>query len=166
MERRDNGKKPVKDRMTHISQVGIVVRDLSEAESAMEKIFGVKPDYRGTTPDLQRYYKGRVADFAASMIFYNFANIELEFIQPVRGESDWNHFLADKGEGLHHIRFSVDDWEGTTGGLRENGVSVLMEGRSVKGDYLRWGVMDTEQDLSFQIEIFNEFENPPDEEKR
>lgn len=163
MDITENKKKSIKEYLTKISQVGIVVKDIVAAERAMEKIFGVKPDYRGTTPDLKRYYKGKEADFAASMIFYTFANIELEFIQPIQGESDWTHFSEGGREGLHHIRFSMDDWAGTIEGLEEKGVHILMEGRSVKGEHLCWGVMDTEEDLSFNIEVFNEFELPPKE---
>ena len=166
MKATENEKKSVKEHLTHISQVGIVVKDIVAVEKAMEKIFGVKPDYRGTTPDLKRYYKGEEADFAADMIFYTFANIELEFIQPIRGESDWTYFSKDGREGLHHIRFSVDDWEETIKGLAANHTNILMEGRSVKGEHLRWGVMDTEEDLSFNIEVFNEFEKPPEKKMR
>jgi len=155
-------KKKIINSLTHVGQIGIVVKDVDAIECAMERIFGVKPDYRGLTPDLERYYKGNRGDFAAKMIFYTFANIELEFIQPIQGESDWTHFMENGREGLHHFRFSVDNWKDTVEGLAESGIPILMEGRSVKGGHLRWGVMDTEKELTFNIEIFNEFEAPPE----
>jgi catechol 2,3-dioxygenase-like lactoylglutathione lyase family enzyme len=151
------------NKLTYISQVGLCVCDIDAAIAAMEKIFGVKPDRYGETPKTKRFYKGQEAEFGARLAFYNFANIEIELMQPIYGESDWTHFLANGREGLHHFRFSVDDFEAVVDTMHERGIDVLMEGRSIKSDKLRWALFDTEDLVKFPVEIFNDLQYKPEE---
>lgn len=153
----------MENKMTHISQVGLCVRDLDAVVAGMEKVFGLKPDRYGETPKTKRYYKGQEAEFGARLAFYNFANIEIELMQPIYGESDWTHYLESGREGLHHFRFSVDDFQGVVDTMKERGIDVLMEGLSVKYDKLRWALFDTEDLITFPVEIFNEFQYKPEE---
>ena len=39
--------------------------------------------------------------------------IEIELIQVLEGETPHTEFLPEKGEGLHQLRFQVDDMDGT-----------------------------------------------------
>ena len=148
----------MENKMTHVSQVGLCVKDLDEVVKGMEVVFGVKPDRYGETPKTKRYYKGKEAEFGAKLAFYNFANIEIEIMQPIYGDSDWKHYLESGREGLHHFRFSVDDFQGVVDSMKERNIDVLMEGLSVKSDKLRWALFDTEDLIKFPVEIFNELE--------
>ena len=42
-------------KLTHISQIGLCVKDLDAAVQGMEKVFGVKPSRYGETPETRRY---------------------------------------------------------------------------------------------------------------
>lgn len=148
----------MENKMTHISQVGLCVKDLDAVVAGMEKVFGLKPDRYGETPKTKRFYQGREAEFGAKLAFYNFANIEIELMQPIYGDSDWAKFLASGREGLHHFRFSVDDFQAVVDTMKGRGIDVLMEGLSVKSDKLRWALFDTEDLITFPVEIFNEFQ--------
>lgn len=153
----------MENKMTHISQVGLCVKDLDAVVSGMEKVFGLKPDRYGETPKTKRYYHGQEAEFGAKLAFYNFANIEIELMQPIYGESDWTHFLESGREGLHHFRFSVDNFQSVVETMKTRGIDVLMEGLSVKSDKLRWALLDTENLITFPVEIFNELQYKPEE---
>lgn len=144
--------------LKHISQVGILVKNMDKAVEGMKQVFGVEPDSWGQTPETKRKYKGKEAKFAAKMAFYRFANIEIELIEPLYGESSWKDYIDRGKEGIHHIRFSVDNFEKTVSSMKERGICMLQEGCSVKSEKLRWGLFDTEETLSFIVEIFNEFE--------
>lgn len=146
----------MENRLRYISQVGICVKDLDAAIVGMEKVFGVKPDRCGETPASKRYYKGKEAEFGARLAFYNFSNIEIELMQPIYGESDWMQFLKSGREGLHHIRYNVDDFEDMILEMKKRGIDVLMEGESVKSEELKWALFDTEELIKFPVEIFNE----------
>ena len=153
----------MENKLTHVSQIGLCVRDIDRVIEGMEKVFGVKPDRIGETPKTKRFYKGKEAEFGAKLAFYNFANIEIELMQPIYGDSDWVHFLESGREGLHHFRFSIDDFHAVEENMKERGIDILMEGRSVKSDKLRLALFDTEDLITFPVEIFNEFEFKPEE---
>ena len=148
----------MKSKLTYVSQIGLCVKDLDTPIAGMEKGFGRQPDRLGETPKRKRFYKGKEAEFGAKLAFYNFANIEIELMQPIYGESDWTHYLESGREGLHHFRFSVDDFRGVVNEMEDKGIPVLMEGTSVKSDELKWALFDTERLIKFPVEIFNEFE--------
>lgn len=153
----------MENKLTNITQIGLCVKDIDEVVAGMEKVFGLRPDRYGETPKTKRFYKGKEAEFGAKLAFYNFANVEIELMQPIYGESDWSHFIESGREGLHHFRFSVDDFQGVVDTMKEKGINVLQEGRSIKSDKLRWALLDTEQLIDFPVEIFNELEYKPDE---
>ena len=84
-------------------------------------------------------------------------------MQPIYGDSDWVKYLESGREGLHHIRFSVDDFQGVVASMEEKNIPCLMEGLSVKSDKLRWALFDTEDLIKFPVEIFNELEFRPED---
>lgn len=53
-----------------------------------------------------------------------FNDKELEFIEPV-GESFFNTFLKEKGEGLHHLAFQINDIYECFGKLKTKGVEAV-----------------------------------------
>ena len=142
-----------------ITQIGVVVHDLDAAIEGMRKIFGVEPARFGKTPEKNKFYHGQPGDFAAKMAFYDFANIEIELVEPQDGASIWREFLDSGKCGLHHLRFSVNSLEDTVEDMRERGAEVVMEGESVRQiPGLRWAYFDTEPPLGWTIEILNEYQ--------
>ncbi len=142
-----------------ITQIGLVVPDLEKAVQGMEHIFGVQPARYGTTPQNNKFYRGEPGDFSAKMAFYDFANIEIELVEPQKGDSIWGEFLNSGKQGLHHLRFSIDSMEDTVRDMRERGSSIAMEGESVRQiPGLRWAYFDTENPLGWIIEVLNEHE--------
>lgn len=145
-------------KLTKISQIGFVVEDLDAVTAWMKKIFGADPVI-AKAPERERKYYGGEGDFEAEIAFYDFANIQLEFVKPIKGSSIWQDFLNEGKKGLHHIRFSVDDYNGIVSEMKEKGIELSMEGVSVKNvPGLRWGYFDSEDKLPFIFEIFNELE--------
>lgn len=142
-----------------ITQIGIIVPDLEKAMQGMERVFGVAPARFGKTPENNKIYRGQPGNFSAKMAFYDFANIEIELVEPQEGDSIWGEFLDAGGHGLHHLRFSIDNMEGTVADMRERGAEVAMEGESVRQiPGLRWAYFDTEEPLGWIIEVLNEYE--------
>lgn len=59
---------------------------------------------------------------------YRLAGAKLEFIAPTRSESFLTKFLADHGDGLHHLTFKVSDLDEAIRQAQERGYEVV--GRS------------------------------------
>jgi len=64
----------------------------------------------------------------------------LELIQPVEGKSVWSEFLETKGEGLHHIAFSIPNWQEMVSELQQQGGKMVAGGVNVG---MHWGYFDT-----------------------
>ena len=148
-----------------ISQIGVVVRDIDEYLCIMESVLKVKPNVvvripNDTMTNQERHYYGESEDFSAMLAFFTFDTIQLEIIQPLTGKSVWKDFLEKKGEGIHHIRFSIGDMAASDKHFASLGISKAQDGYSTKNiEGLKWAYFDTENKLGFFTEVINDLEN-------
>jgi len=107
-----------------VDQIGIVVRDIDKVIASWSKLFGVGP---WTFRDLSfKDAEGR--PLKARLAFASLGSVQLELIQPVEGRIFHSEFLDKHGEGLHHLGFFVDDFEGEVNNLLAQGAKVLSSG--------------------------------------
>ena len=127
----DKSKKDVFSKLHHIS---IVVKDAEKAQQYYESI-GIGPwvDY----PPMKEYVNIDVPDENG---FYNLkikcaqiGPIQLQLVQPGQGESLYKDHLEQKGEGVFHIGFEVDDIGATDPVIESMGLGVLSSGRRENG---------------------------------
>lgn len=143
------------DEFGEIVQVGIVVRDLEKAKQGMLDVFGLVPDASGESLYRDCIYKGSddLIDAPVLAAFYNFFNIQLEFLQPI-GDADtvWSDYVKMGQSGLHHIRFDVDDQDRANQLMAEKGIGIWMEGRSLINPESRFTYYDSIEKLGFIVE--------------
>ncbi len=145
-----------KSQFTKLSQVGIVVRDIRETMAAMERVFGQKPDKMGHVAPTNRIYCGESGDFDAMIALYDFAGIQIELIEPLEGRSIWREFLDQRGPGIHHIRFTVEDHDLAVGEMENKGIRVSQSGDSLTPG-LRWAYFDSQDALGFIFELLSRY---------
>lgn len=145
----------------NVIQIGMVVEDLDKPCKPSRACWASAPSASQTillpASDCQREYRGANADFTARFSFFHFGNIELEIIQPLKGESIWRDFLQTHGPGIHHLKFSVDHLSPADEYLRGQGFSCVQQGAAVgpnKGK--TWAYYDLEGTLPLCIELMNE----------
>ena len=97
-----------------ISQIGIVVRDMTRAVAFYE-----------STPD-KYWFKGTPSHMRLRQGKAMLGGIELELVQPLEGESPFHEFAATQGEGLHHIAFNTEDFDGMVRKFQEAGFQSLL----------------------------------------
>jgi len=51
--------------------------------------------------------------------------VEIELIQVLEGETPHTEFLKEKGEGIHHLGFHVDDLDGMLAALAKEGIEPV-----------------------------------------
>ena len=90
-----------------IDQVGFVVRSLDEARERYEAIFGPFTEMDGSVKAAD--YRGRTADAELRLLFGSSGDLEIEFIEWRGGESPHREFIEQGREGMHHLRYRVDD---------------------------------------------------------
>ena len=90
-----------------IDQVGYVVRSLDQALETFGPLFG--PFQTMESPLEGTNHRGRASDVTLKMAFGRSGPVEIELIEWVSGESPHKEALDAGGEGVHHVRFKVDD---------------------------------------------------------
>ena len=81
-----------------INHVCLAVKNIEASIALYSKMFGV------ATPKIQIMLDQKVK---AAMV--NVGNTNLEFIEPIDGEGGVAKFINNKGEGIHHICFEVEN---------------------------------------------------------
>jgi len=88
-------------------QVGFVVKDIEAAIAQYDPLFGPFSTMDAEVDEAD--YRGRSADARLKLAFGKSGDLEIELIEWVGGESPHREFIEAGREGMHHIRFRVDD---------------------------------------------------------
>ena len=97
------------------THVGLVVKDINKAIDLYSKAFGFQPGPFGVMEIPEQGIKN-----FALMIGKNF----IELLEPTDPQMRIGKFLKERGEGLYHISFRVDDLSAEVQSLREKGIIV------------------------------------------
>lgn len=123
-----------------ISQIGLVVRDLQTTMEQYTTLLGWGPwkVFRHVPPRLHdTVLRGAPAEFSMLGAETQVGEIGFELLQPLEGPSIYTEWLAEHGEGLHHVAVMLHDRaeaEQLKLGMKELGAELIMAG----------GVGDTE----------------------
>lgn len=115
----------------NVAQVGWVVKDLDRVVDYWEKL-GLKNVHRAGIrefPDV--VYRGKKTPLAMKMAFTEINGVQVEWIQPVKGHSDYDEFLKRFGDGIHHLAFRVPNPAGLdeqVAYFKQRGVDVIQSG--------------------------------------
>lgn len=107
-----------------IDQIAYVVEDLDRSLPHYESIFGAFDV--GESPLADCTIRGRRADCKLRLAVNRSGPVEIELIQVLEGEPPQREHLRRHGEGLHHVRFRVDDLDARLEPLVAAGFQVLL----------------------------------------
>ena len=141
-----------------ICQVGLIVRDIERTIAAYSRVFDMpEPEIRVTDgPDIAHTrFKGEPTDARAKLAFFQMGQVSLELIEPIGGPSTWREFLDEKGEGIHHMAFFVNDTDAVVESLRGEGIGVVQQGDYTGG---RYTYVDSVPTLGAVLELLEDFE--------
>lgn len=106
-------------------QIGVVVKNIDETLKYYEKAFGFGPfEVRFVDYPTATYY-GKVAGYRGKRAFFYLGPIQIELIELVDGKTIHEDFLKEKGEGLNHLGFQVDDLEVAKKSAQKAGFKVI-----------------------------------------
>ena len=148
------GKKPI--------QIGIVVRDLETAMRRYVDDYGIGPwdihEFNaGNAEDLHEH--GQPVERSWRLATTMVGQVQWELIEPLDGESDYARFLAEKGEGVHHIAVAPTNYDQALADQAKKGSKAVLCG-TFSG--FRVAYLPTERDLGVILEIFS----PPAAEQK
>ena len=147
----------MENKLRKLIHIGFAVKNMEKTIENMRKVYGLEPDRMVQMDGAQgRKFRGKDANFVIRIVFYRFANIELEFISPISGDSSYSEFLEKHGDGMQHLCFDVADLDGAKEDLHNNGFELIQEGvttRNVPG--LCFAYFDAADSLGHVIEVVN-----------
>jgi methylmalonyl-CoA/ethylmalonyl-CoA epimerase len=104
--------KPIKS----LNHVGIAVRSIDQHKAFYSEQLGAQFEHIEDVPS----QKVRVA-------FFRVGEVRLELLEPTEPDSSVQAFLDKRGEGLHHLAFTVDDIEARIAELKQAGLRMIDE---------------------------------------
>jgi methylmalonyl-CoA/ethylmalonyl-CoA epimerase len=131
-------------------QQAYVVADLAEAEAAMQTAIGCGPFVDLPAADLDYELRGAKVSCALAIGFARSGNLQIELLQPVRGEGLHVEFLAANGPGAHHLGFIVEDLDAVAALGAAEGFPNVMGGTFGR---LRFCYLDTFAALGQYVEL-------------
>ena len=136
-------------------QLGFIVRDLERAVREFDETLAGGP-WRGWLfgPQGQgREYRGRPADWTLCLVL-NDRSPQYELIEPQEGPSIHADWLAERGEGFHHVAYVVPSIEHVTTEMEAAGHPAVARIHSfgAEGDGAA-AYFDTVDSLGFLVEI-------------
>jgi len=137
-------------------QIGVVVPDLDQATRLLTSLFGIGP-FRfiewPNRPESKYFFRGKEEHIKVRQAFAQVGPLELELIQPIEGERNaYRQFLEERGGGIHHVLFEVEDMDQVVRNLSPQGVEVLQTGTGIRPG-TRWALLDTQALVGFLLEL-------------
>jgi methylmalonyl-CoA/ethylmalonyl-CoA epimerase len=117
-----------KSTFTRLIHIGVVVRDMKKAIERLA-VLGIGPfQPRILPPDARETYRGKpfIPSRRVVIQITQIGNVELELIQPIDGESPHQEFLEQRGEGVQHLGFLVENLQEDVEHLTADGSSILL----------------------------------------
>jgi catechol 2,3-dioxygenase-like lactoylglutathione lyase family enzyme len=106
-----------------LDQVGFVVRDLEQALALYEPLFG--PFSRMDPGPMVYDYRGAQEECTMRLAFGSSGDVEIELIEWIDGGCPHKEFLDAGREGMHHLRFIVEDLDATVAEARLFGYEAI-----------------------------------------
>lgn len=141
----------------NVTQVAIVVKDIEKARNSWAKTLGITPPEVSIAEGHQSrptLYNGKPSDAKAKLAFISMENLQIELIEPMGGNSTWQEFLDNNGEGIHHIAFLVKDINGMEKKFKMQGMPAVMSGGWDGGAY---SYISSEKQLGCILELLENY---------
>lgn len=150
-------------KITRLTQVGLVVKDVEEVAYNYWNILGVGPWKIVTISPPQfsdQVYKGKPIRYSVKVGFTQLGQVELEILQPIDSHTMYDDFLEKHGEGAHHIQYltnSIDEIFSHNNIMADKGFPRMQGGRV--GDNGAFAYYDTQK--TFKT-VWESVKNPDD----
>lgn len=99
-----------------LEHIGIAVKDLNASIKFYEETFGLKC-----------YKIEEIDDQKVKTAFINIGNTKLELLESTSPDGPIAKFIEKKGEGIHHLAFSVEGLKESLNDAKEKGINLIDE---------------------------------------
>ncbi|HPW78598.1 MAG: Glyoxalase/Bleomycin resistance protein/Dioxygenase superfamily protein [Bacteroidetes bacterium ADurb.Bin037] len=129
-------------KITHIEHIGIAVKSLETAISFYETKLGLKC-----------YAVEEVFDQKVKTAFFQVGQTKVELLESTDPEGPIGKFIANKGEGVHHIAFATEGLQENLDELAENGIRLIDKNPRKGAEGLQIAFLHPKDTLGVLIEL-------------
>ena len=97
-----------------LDHVGIIVKNVEATAAAVERTIGLKLAEIANYKDILR------------IGFVPIGGVDIELLEPTTSDGLNAEFLRDRGEGVHHMAFQVDNLDAAVAAAVEQGAQVIL----------------------------------------
>ena len=137
------------------SHIGLIVRDIEESVKYYESLgFSFQPQVdrdSSQIADYQVYGKRRESPEKWSLRIASVGPYRIELVCPTQGETIFEERLKQRGEGIHHVAFTLDDLKAERARLTSMGIRELM--RFIRADGTGASFFDLKNNGSLIVEL-------------
>ena len=156
--------------MRSVDQVAVVVRDLDAAMKRYAEQLGIGPwDVYTYGPHMLHTmtFRGENRPYVMKLALAFVGDTMYELIESLEGPNIYEEFLNERGEGLHHLGYYVDNIDDEIAEMAAKGYALLQSGRGfgVAGDGA-YAYFDTERDLGCIVEAIERADALPQPDYR
>src|SRR5947207_9860368 len=103
--------------------IGVAVRDLVEAMPRFQELLGLGPWGR-IDAEVPAVFRGRETVSGVRSAFARLGNMYVELVEPTVGEFTAKTFIEERGEGIYHLGYWVDDIPAAISTAADHGLAV------------------------------------------
>lgn len=104
-------------KLSPLVNMGVVVPNAEEAYRLLHFLFGAEK----IQEDLSKFLSGD----AAKVIHVGIGDVVLQYIEPIAKEGIWHNQMQEKGSGIHHLTYTVDNIKTTVKEMEKEGIVPL-----------------------------------------
>jgi catechol 2,3-dioxygenase-like lactoylglutathione lyase family enzyme len=138
-----------------VSHIGMVTNNLDKTIRELEDLYGLKPHIVMEPGYVDTYLRGKPVAFKLKSAFYRAGQVFYEVISVLEGDSIYGEWLREKGEGLHHLGYDIDDIEKWITHYKSKGIEVIQRGGRPG---VKWAYLDTAPYTGVIIELIERTE--------
>jgi len=109
--------------LNKIDHIGIAVGNLKEANQRYTRLFGVEP-----------YKMEEVGSEGVTTSFFTVGESKIELLEGIGENNAITKFIENKGEGIHHIAYDVNDIKSEMKRLKSEGFEILNDELRIGAD--------------------------------
>ncbi len=137
-----------------LCQIGIVVKSIDETLRYYREKFGMGPfEIRQVNYPTASYY-GKTEGYRGKRAFFHLGPLQIELIELVDGKTIHESFLREKGEGLHHVGFRVENLDRAMELARDQGFQVMQHFRREDGSGFAYLDSDRTGGVIFELIVY------------
>ncbi|TMK84280.1 MAG: hypothetical protein E6G46_01110 [Actinobacteria bacterium] len=103
--------------------IGVAVRDLVEAMPRFQELLGLGPWGR-IDAEVPAVFRGAETVSGVRSAFARLGSMYVELVEPTVGDFPAKTFLDERGEGIYHLGYWVDDIQAAISAAADRGLSV------------------------------------------